>query len=62
MIQLNVASESDYATYERPTPGWAAHQTKIVIKEPALAQLLKVVTLLIIDVGEKCSEYMLVER
>ena len=38
------------------TPGSASHQTKCtVIKEPALAQLLKVVTLLAIDVGVKSS-------
>ena len=59
MIQLNVASVLDYATCVSTTPGWAAHQTKTtVLKEPALAQLLELVTLT--DVKKKCSEYMLV--
>ena len=62
-IQLNVASESDYATYMSKTPGWAAHQKETTVtKEPALVQLLKVVTLLTADVGEKYLEYMLAGR
>ena len=60
MLQLNLAKESDYATRMSATPGWDAHQTQIVSKEPALAQLLKVLTLLIIYVVMKSSGYMLV--
>ena len=60
MIQLNMANELDCAIYVTTTPGWAARQTKItVIKEPALARLLKLV-ILIEAVMEKFSEYMLV--
>ena len=59
MIQLNMANELDCAIYVTTTPGWAAHQTKTtVIKEPALAQLLKLV-ILIQAVMEKFSENML---
>ena len=47
MIQLNMANGLDCAIYMTTTPGWAAHQTKTtVIKEPALAQLLKLVILI----------------
>ena len=60
MLQLHLGKESDYATCMSTTPGWDAHQTQIVTKEPALAQLLKVVTLLTIDVMVKASGYMLV--
>ena len=60
MIQLNVANESDYVTCVNTTLGWDARQTKTVTKEPALVQLLKVVTL--IDVLEKSSDYMLVGK
>ena len=61
-VQLNLASEFDCAISMSITPGWAAHITIIVTKEPALVQLHKPVTLETIDVGEKPSEYMLVEE
>ena len=41
-------------------PGWVAHTTIAVTKEPALVQMPRVVTL--VDVMEKYSEYMLVEE
>ena len=59
-VQLSQVSKSDCAICVRTTPGWAAHLTTAVTKEPALVQLLKVVTSRTIDVGEKFSEYMLV--
>ena len=59
-VQLNLASKFDYAISMSTTPGWAAHITIAVTKEPALVQLPKAVTLNAIDVGKKPSEFMLV--
>ena len=43
----------------KPTHGWGAHNTIAVIKGPALVQLPRVQALMM-DVGERHSEYMLV--
>ena len=59
-MQSNLARESDCVIQMSTTLGWLVHITIAVTKEPALVQLLRVVTSL--DVMEKCSEYMLVEK
>ena len=57
VVQLSQVSESYCIIWLHKTPGWDAYLTIAVTKEPALVQVCK--ARILVSVGEKSSEYML---
>ena len=59
-IQSNLVSKFDFVIHVRTTHGWVVQKIIAVTKESVLVQLLKVETLVMIDVGEKFLEFIVV--